>query len=187
LQYLKRSSEGSLELNASSSILPATVAAWKGSERLSLSALLMCGNAKEMYGWRQYLQLIQRADPSSPSSSSSSKLHDKKKSDEKASSDVAILQSNESSSSDTQQMRRQRQRERHLCVGNRSLINALTASRCLAGELSLSSPSVTAVTTHLDTIFQSLSRAVSMLSGMLSAHAVQGPPTGHTLQLQQAL
>ena len=144
----------------------------------------MCGDAKGMYGWRQYLQFIQQGDssiPSFPCPSSSSSSSSSFSSNKRIYNDVAVRQSSVSTKSNTNTS------ADHLCGGNSPLIKALTASRCNAQELYLSSPSPTAVTMYLDSVFLSHSRAVSQLSGMLSAYAVQGPSTGHTLQLQRVL
>ena len=150
----------------------------------------MCGDAKGMYGWRQYLQFIQHGDstlhsfpcPSSSTSSSCSfSSSSSSSSNQRQSNDMAVQQRSVSTKSDTNTS------QGHLCGGNSPLIKALTASRCNAQELYLTSPSPTAVMMCLDSVFLSLSRAVSQLSGMLSAYAVEGPSTGHTLQLQHVL
>ena len=136
----------------------------------------MCGDAKGMYGWRQYLQFIQHGDTAPPSfPCPPSFLVSSSSSDQGKFNDVAVQQSSVSTKSNTNTS------QSYLCGGNSPLIKALTASRCNAQELYLSSPSPTAVTMYLDSVFLSLSRAVSQLSGMLSVYAVQGPSTGHTL------
>ena len=144
LQFLKRPSEGSLELNEKN-ILPEDITRWRNSIRLSLSQLLHVGDAKGMHDKRRTLQKFQKTDKEKPTPTPN-KIK-----------------------SDTLRIVSERNERKVKSNGDEScLLNALSISRCQLGELSASSPSGQIVAYRMDLVFHSSCQAINAVAAELN-------------------
>jgi hypothetical protein len=180
LQYLQRSSEGSLELNQEhSSLLRSDIEIWKSSERLSLSDLLRRGDARGMHDWKGYLQSIQRDESalSLPCSSSSfstaapsSDLHSPSKINPSSISSPTALGATGVSSGVSTGIR--------AVNGPHTVrdcaLSEMTIARCTYGELFVSAPTYHEVLFRVDSVYQSYGRAVKIVAGILDRGKSEG-------------
>jgi hypothetical protein len=168
LQYLRRSSEGSLELNQEhSTSLRSNIERWKSSERLSLSDLLRRGDARGMHDWKGYLQSIQRDESALPLPSSSSSFSNTTSSALHSPSALAIP---------------------GVSSGVRAVngphtvkdcaLSEMTISRCTYGDLFVRAPSYHEVLCRVDSVYQSYSRAVKIVVGILG----RGKPESNEIE-----
>ena len=141
LQYLQRSSGGSLEL-IEKNILPEDVIRWKNSTRLSLSQLLHVGDAKGMHDKRRIIQAFQKTGKKYPTPTPN-----------KIKSDILTIIS---------------ERNEKISGDETCLLNALSISRCQLGELSASSPSGREVVFRMDLVFQSSCQAINAVAAELT-------------------
>jgi hypothetical protein len=150
-------------------LLRSDIERWKSSERVSLSDLLRRGDARAMHDWKGYLQCIQHDDaaaalPSSSSSSSSSystatpsshSLHS-------PSSSLALPTAPPATSVTSDVRTANTPHTVKDCA-----LSEVTISRCTYGELFVRAPSYREVLYRVDTVYQSYSRAVKIVAGIL--------------------